>query len=150
MDRAGDELTSQSPVRHESSAELDQPTMPTSARALGTTLGNETSGEYAVNPGVNRGGCSHVATAEEFDGNLEARDATASKSDPPAQGTAVSSGITIDPEFEVLEVHDKEEGALMVDIGTPERYFWTDPITTLKREIWRPGRFSQRIYPRLR
>lgn len=48
--------------------------------------------------------------------------------------------ITIDVWFRDLEVHDKNEGATIVDPQSVERYFWTDPITTIKREIWRPGK----------
>lgn len=48
--------------------------------------------------------------------------------------------MTIEPWYEDLEALDRSEGAIVVDPLTPERYFWTDPATTVKREIWRPGK----------
>ena len=53
--------------------------------------------------------------------------------------TELDEEITIDSGFADLEEYDIAEGATIADPLSAERYFWTDPITTIKREIWHPG-----------
>jgi hypothetical protein len=77
---------------------------------------------------VANGGDSGIGAGEDE----TAADGTQSRAD-------VQEAIVIEPWYEDLEIHDKSEGATIVDPTTQERFFWTDPITTLKREIWRPG-----------